>query len=307
MSSNADTASMLEYFYEDGTPETKQINGCTLKSWKPDVFDVEGVVAPPVFSRMACPKSVEFTGVQAIDSGPIQLFVNNGSLHVNGASMAIFGSSYWFVAGAHVKFSVDDDTELLMLGGQLDLREGPVITEVNVLPSSFGTMERYYDVGNVDKQIDTHINDGAANAWDFPFISDFGLDPPALTVVNCEKDSKVDLHVHPYGAVYMVFGGKICFGQTEAEMKCIVRGQARWTSPKNRYLETFHSVAEDAWTSREIVNLNLISDCEAPVYFAVTNFDVASSSGVPNFEDIPDETKPLLVRSTIARARVVEL
>ena len=91
--------------------------------------------------------------------------------------------------------------------------------------------------GSADNLPDRHINNGTANANNLVWLTGTRVDPSSLLVVNCEDNSWVDYHIHTGGAVYLSLAGSICF-HTDS-VRCILPGEARWTSPNLFYYESF--------------------------------------------------------------------
>ena len=123
---------------------------------------------------------------------------------------------------------------------------------------------------------DPHQRDGqeGSNCMDMVWSSLTRVDPPAVTVLACNKSGSYVLdHFHPWGATYIPLAGIACFNTPY--QRCIGPGAARWTSPLLRYNESF-SVPTDptsAGAAKLIAAAGFGESCPHPVIMPVTNFD----------------------------------
>ena len=62
---------------------------------------------------------------------------------------------------------------------------------------------------------------------------------PYILSVYFLKDSSINLHDHPCGAIYYILEGMMCYSQSggSGDIKCIGKGESYWTSPENKYSE----------------------------------------------------------------------
>jgi hypothetical protein len=250
-----------------------------------------------------------------------------GQLEVNGNVLTLLGSMFWVQDGGGIDLRLSASATLIAVGGALDIEEAngemAVRRSAWTQPSSYlAPLERAYlaedaIANNASARAavvpDTAINNngsfasGGANALDLSWGSTSRVDPAHIVVLDCEPtNSYVRLHTHPFGAVYMPLAGSICFEHPVGRFKCVYasRAEARWVSPLLRYVEQFRPTNVTSVAALELIErAGMGGNCtDRPVVFTVTNFDMDEASGVSNFVDIPDKTRPMTVRSTYVRS-----
>jgi len=281
-----------QFVYDAKVASSVEKHGnCTVTSW--DGMDPFGITAPPWVSYVDCPHGGEFHAAGVADN-EFQVWLHKGSLSVNGKTHRRLGESFWVANGALSEIRVAGSAYIV--GGKFRLGAG----EEAVFTSSFlGPKVRSYDLDDaVASQNeaflghDDHICNGTSPSMDFVFGSQTTVDPASVVVLNCADGSSPESnfvwsHFHPFGAVYLPFSGNICYDT--AETVCTSPGTARWTSPNLQYYEHFQKINETNQMADDVRALAGVSegDCEHPIVFAVTNFDVATHAGVPNFDDWP--------------------
>jgi len=282
----------MQFVYDsDVASSIKKHGNCTVTSW--EGMDPFGVVAPPWVSYVDCHDAGEFYAA-GVAENEFQVWLHKGELSVNGKTHKRLGESFWVANGAFSEIRVAGSA--YVVGGKFELGSG----EEAVFTSSFlGPKIRSYDlddaVGGQNAAFlgqDEHICNGSSPSMDFVFGSQTSVDPPSVVVLNCADGSSPEnnfvwSHFHPFGAVYLPLSGNICYDTDET--LCTSPGTARWTSANLQYYEHFQKINETnrmAEVVRVLAGVNE-ADCEHPIVFAVTNFDVATSAGVPNFDDWP--------------------
>lgn len=259
----------------------------------------------------------------------LRLYLRSGRMELNGESVVGQGSSYWASQGALLRLNITGSAYIVGSQFRLSRTARPA-----TFTSSFGSPptrayrvdDAFAGVHNASHVHDRHVNNGTTDpvsqsAHDLMWSSQTTVDPPSIVVLNCAPGvSHVLAHSHPAGALYIPFTGRICFDTVDKE--CIAAGYARWTSPNLYYYETFEKVnIQSAATAEadELVSRAGITDCEAPIVFAVTNFDPDIHFGQPNFVDIPSNVQlgykqrpwgtfpSLAVRTTTVTTQTVEL
>jgi len=278
----------LEYFYTADTVTSSYSlgGGCMLDGW--EGVDAEGLTGHPWVTHIKCEDGgYKLGGVNY--GGPVQIWVERGSLLVGEQELDMIGSSAWLNTGAEVSLEVREQSSVWVVGAELHMREGAPPHFVNFGNGITPPAVRHYHAldflaGLAENVQDTHINNGTADARNLVWLSKTRVDPSSILVMNCMADSWVDYHIHAGGALYLSFSGNICF-HTDKK-RCITEGEARWTSPNLFYYETFSSLDEPNPGSLELSTI-MGMDCESPILFAVTNFDPSSPMGVPIFIDQP--------------------
>ena len=123
-------AQPLQYFYTASTVtgEHSLGGGCLQRDWAG--VDSEGLTGHPWVSNIVCGEG-SYTLVGVNYGGPIQVWVQTGSLVINGKALDMIGSSAWLNVGSEVSMKVMSDSSVWVVGAQLDVREGKMPHFVN--------------------------------------------------------------------------------------------------------------------------------------------------------------------------------
>lgn len=284
-----------EYFYIDQTASDMfEKDGCTVTEWKG--VDPAALVGHPSMRAIDCPEGETFKDQGIVGTQHLRWYVRSGELHINEHKLSDPGDSYWAIQGAFVSFNLTGFSWIV--GGDY------VLTNKEYTFSShfLGTKTRAYLVNDAilrknpyaKMDADIRVNNGSLNgewnhALDLHWTSISGIDPPNVMVMSCTPGTPyVWYHTHPNGAVYIPFTGKVCFHTNKK--RCIVPGEARWTSPMLYYYETLAYIKTENKAAKKVAKAAGL-DCDYPILFTATNFDSASISEQPNFEQIPPNAK----------------
>lgn len=289
-----------QFFYVNKTMSSQHEDPgtqCTVSTWRG--IDPLGMAGYPHAAKIACGSDPGngFSASGVAVGGWFQIWLAEGQLTFNGETKHLIGSSFWAMEGAYVSLQVNGTAWILGNPFVLDATAKPY-----TFVDSYNAMRtRSYDLEEAKAGLkkgtlghDEHICNGTSPSMDFVFGSVDGLDPPSVVVLNCAngsspEDNFVWSHFHPFGAVYLPFSGKVCFSTDEK--LCVEAGEARWTSPNLQYYEYFMKPGQaiaQAEAVRELAGVSAAA-CERAIVFAVTNFDVTTIAGVPNFDDWPEE------------------
>lgn len=309
-----------EYFYTKERGKVTEEQGCTVRRW--GGMDPYGASGYPSVATVDCPAGHTYTANGWCGDGPLQYYVWDGEVEVNGQPLSLSGSSFWVNVGSRHALRIRG--RAYVVGGAFTIVPGPGA----LFPNAYDALQwRGYDLAdgvagrnNATMVHDIHINNGTDDnnckdvAW---AATPLQVDPAAVTVFNCAtgrcggdgcsrpgNETYVWNHYHPNGALYIPYSGTICFWNPDE--KCATPGFPRWTSPILRYYETFRApegeppagvkAAVDAagpWSPA----------CDRPVLFSVTHFDIhGGAGGVPNFVDDPGQAagrdRPVAHRAT---------
>lgn len=296
-------ASPLQFFYDDTTlaSESKQEN-CVLRSW--NGTDATGLTGPPWITTINCSEG-NYT-VSGVATANLMVYFGHDTM----------GDSYWVAAGTMAKVTIEGFA--YVVGGTWTAAE----EETTTFLAPRTRVYRSLDATNIH---DAHIGNGSTNSRDLTFSKGVsGVDPPAVTVINCAYDDSPDLafvwwHLHPGGAVYLPYTGRICFQAND--VKCAEPGAPRWVSPNLAYYEYFEprdtEPAAAAAAAKDLVlatfDATNASKCEHPIVFSVTNLDPDDPAGQPTFDDLPNGTahwgyfKSMTARLTTAHLGVARV
>ena len=318
----------LQYFYDETTmtQQLKWSNGCAVKVWRPISADPLGMTAPPFVTTVGCEDDEAWsaTGALPVGGGAVMIYNTGGGggVLVNGENLTALGDAYWAQDSSAIDISLSPGSHIVAVGGDFEraFDDDTRRTAAQVISGSYaGPTARSYMIkdalagARTGRNVnDTHINEGRASARDLTWASRTGVEPAHLVVLNCQNDTWVRDHVHPFGALYVPLTGRICF-DVAGDARCVAPGEPRWTSPLLRYPETFHVAPQGqpdvaATEAKALVDdafarAGMVCELDAPITFAVTNFDAGSGdAGVPNFDYVPDPSRPMTVHSTQVRS-----
>ena len=113
----------LEYFYTADTVTGSYSlgGGCVQSDW--EGADAEGVTGHPWVSHIQCEEG-DYRLVGVNYGGPLQIWVERGSLLVGEDELDVIGSSAWLNTGAEVRLEVREQSSVWVVGAVLDVREG---------------------------------------------------------------------------------------------------------------------------------------------------------------------------------------
>ena len=123
-------AQPLEYFYTASTQtgEHSLGEGCLKRDW--EGTDPEGLAGHPWVANIKCVHGTyKLDGVNY--GGPIQIWVEIGSMQVNGKALDVIGSSIWVNVGSEVSLEVNEESSIWVVGAPLDVRNGEPPRYVN--------------------------------------------------------------------------------------------------------------------------------------------------------------------------------
>lgn len=253
------------------------------------------MVAPPWVSYVQCRRGFSHTWSGVASKGDFQVWLHEGRIVANGRSLKELGESTWVAAGAWLNLRVEGSVYVVGAKFELDVSvEDAVFTSSWQAPRSrtYELADAIAGRNNSFLGHDDHICNGSSPSMDFVLGSTSQVDPASVVVLNCAAGSEPETnfvwsHFHPFGAVYLPLSGRICFASDRT--LCAEPGTARWTSPNLQYYEYFQKINKTNEMADRVRSLAGVSAeiCQHPNVFAVTNFDVASGAGVPNFDDWP--------------------
>ena len=121
----------LEYFYTENTITGESLleGGCIKRDWEGK--DPEGLMGHPWISNIQCMEGTKFLTAGLNFGGPVQIWVESGSMDVNGKVLDVIGSSIWINIGSPLNVNVTAQSSIWVVGAPLDVRDVEIVRFVN--------------------------------------------------------------------------------------------------------------------------------------------------------------------------------